>query len=472
MTLSVQVKSMVGDNQVLANSIANYASPASGEKFTGLCDTQTIEVCALKDSTKFQFGSGLALPGYEKWNESSGIAIPNTTIPVMAAGTTWSLIVVLYPFFSGHGFWRMEYTGLDGRANTRIGVLPTANAIIREQVVYMYGYTSTSDTNANQLIGTVVETKAGDLGSLSGRLRMPAISATSHLDAPDLANQGMSASSLMGMSFDVNGSSPVVADKDDSGYLTLFPDLIRPYVSWTGPKLGSRANISAIVQTMANDPTRFVEKPLKEDGSYDIARSADLHWHPGILHTIENPLWNGAMKVQVADEEFEPRTVLCSGIPDISVAPMLLAFTGVSQQANLNMRTNNLMEIEPEIGSAFMPFRGLPPSGGASATAFLKAFCGIAAPLAHTFTASMNDTGELSHAVKSMISDTKRSQAPVGGQSGAWGTADKAVSGFFANGKDRNARKTSVRTNKQDNKTSRKANKQATKQARIAAKKR
>lgn len=471
MTLSSQVKHLVGENTVLANSIANYASPASEEKFSGLCDTQTIEICAIKDSTKFQFGSGIPFPGYELFNRACGVDIAGSTVPTMAPGTTWSLIVILFPFFTGHGFWRVEYTDMDGDHRTAVGVLPTANATIRQTLRYMYGPGdgSTLALKFNKLVGTIVQTDQQALGELSGRLRLAASSTTCHLDAPDLANQGMCASSLMGMSFDVNGNCP--ARYNNGGYVTQGSQKI-PYVSWTGPKLGQSSNVTAIVQTMANDPTRFVEKPLKEDGSYDIARSADLRWHPGIAHEMEHPLWTGAWDEAVSGGGTTATTLLVAGIPDLSVAPMLLARTGVSQQANINERTNVLMEIEPEIGSAFMPFRGYPPSGGASATAFLKAFCGIAAPLAHTFGASMNDTGALSNAVKGAVMDTKKQTPAPSSSGGAWGVADKAVSGFFANGKERNQRKTTVKTNKQDNKTARQANKQATKQAKIAAKKR
>jgi hypothetical protein len=488
-SLSAHVRSKVSDEN-LASTISKLFSPASDDGYYGLPDHKRIAVASLEDPTKFIFGNGIPFPGYEKFNLASGGIAP-AIVPTMAPGSTWNLIVLMMPCFTSHGFWRMEYTDVNGTQQSRIGVLPTATAIIREKCDYVY-----ARVPSGAVLGYVspkVVSQGGNLasavGQLAGRLRMPGISITTHLDAPDLANQGMVASANLGQSFDVNGNV-ALAYLDDLGggtyeYRTAATAK-EPLLEWTGPSLdGNSSNITSVVQILANDPSSFVEKPLKEDGSYDISRTADLNWHPGIGCAITNPLYTGP--VFTLDSAGLPALIdaRTHGIADTSVSPQIIAYSGVSSQANLNLRSHVLLDVEPEVGSTFVPFKRFPPSCSAKATKFLAEFASCASSVGHTFPASANDTHALASALKSALGSAVQNDpegaaavGPKRGKAGMvsaiTGVANNVVSGMFnpVTAAARNTRQASVRTNKQNNKTQRHAAKQATKQAKIAAKRR
>lgn len=470
---------MDGSSPSLASALANYVSPASTDKYEGMPDSKSLEVTCFKDSTKYQFGSGLAFPGYDQLSPDP----LNGKVPAQSAnmdvGTTWSLIVLLQPVLSAAGFWRMEWTQ-GGLPYVAVGVLPTANAIIRGTVNYVATVAAESTTARPIYLGLVSDQPTSaesptPIGALAGRYRAPAVSCTTHLDAPALADQGMTASSLIGQSFAVNGNARGI---NVTGLGALSTPDLHPVHQWAGPKLGRVTNATSIVQTMANDPTRFVEKPLKVDGSYDIARSATLDWVQGIRGIVENPLYTGYIHALdpagVTDIEL-PYTI--SGVPDSNTAPMLMANTNLSQQASLNLRMHTLLEIEPEIGSAFMPFRGLTPHT-TKITEYFKRFAEVAAGAAHTFPASANDDGLLADAVKNVLKDSgpvpsekptlKGKKGLI--QSGIQGATQVATAYFDPTSVQfRNGRKAVVRTNKQDNKTARYVAKQQGKTARKAA---
>jgi hypothetical protein len=455
----------------LATAVANYVSPASSEKYSGMPDSKSLEITCFKDSTKFQFGTGLALPGFEHVYADPDSAITPGIAPNMDVGTTWSLVVLLQPILTALGFWRLEWIE-GGVPHSAIGVFPTANAIIRGTVRYgcqvsalsrniWLGVVTTSPTNVEDYFNP-------KLGNIAGRLRIPAVSMTAHLDAPSLVDQGMVASSLIGQSMAMNGNGNRIDNKVIDGVDGLVTvDARNPFYQWAGPQLGAVTNITSVVQIMANDPTRFVEKPLKEDGSYDIARSATLDWVHGITGMIENPLYSGLIRT-IGDVDplhptiDSPYTV--TGVIDNNIAPMLLAFTNVSQQASLNLRSHVLLEIEPEIGSPFMPFRGL-VKHETKITEYFKRFADIAATAAHTFPASANDDGLLANAVKSAMSSAGPVPSSGGGAKGgkaamiskgidAGTTAFKAYFDPVSVG-HRNKRMSEVKTNKQNNKTER-----------------
>jgi len=476
-TLEQLVHQQLGEESGLASAIANYVSPASTDKYTGMPDSKALEITTFKDSTKFQFGNGIAFPGYEVDSpDAFGNSAP--VAPDMGVGTTWSLIVLMQPILTALGFWRMEYVDSTGKPCTAVGVLPSANAIIRNTVKY-YRTVPQASTPAHPIyVGLVVQAGYGPMtsvGDLAGRVRIPAASITTHLDAPDLVNQGMVASSLIGQSSAVNGNTPAIVG--NAGVITKATD-VAPFYQWAGPQLGTSANITSLVATMANDPTRFVEKPLKEDGSYDIARSATLDWVHGIAGQIENPLLLATIDAVTETGAETSIGNTCLGVIDNNVAPMLVAYTNISQQASLNLRAHALMEIEPEIGSPFMPFRGLTPHT-TKITNYFKAFADVAAGAAHTFPASANDDGLLASATKALLKEAgpaPKGKAAPGGKAAAIKAgidgATQVATTYFnpVSVGHRNQRKSAVRMNKADNKTARVQAKQATKQAKQARK--
>ena len=173
---------------------------------------------------------------------------------------------MMQPIFTALGFWRMEWTGTDGKHKVAVGVLPTPNSTIRSTVRYVALYANGSTPSKEitcGIIADVAPSASSDLASLAGRIRIPATSITTHLDAPSLVDQGMIASTLIGQSFAMNGNgdSPYY----DANLDQVIAGIRRPFYQWAGPALGTTANMSSIVQIMANDPTRFVEKPLKDD---------------------------------------------------------------------------------------------------------------------------------------------------------------------------------------------------------------
>jgi hypothetical protein len=481
MSLESAVRSGVSDSE-LADAIANYVSPAASASYEGLPDHQALAVTAFKDSTKFQFGNGLTLPGFDRAvnNDLSQVPPTWTATPNMAAGSTWSLTTVIQDALSFLGFWRMEWTdSATSLRCTAVGVFPTANAIIRNCFSYRYirdtNYALAGLAGNNAYppfviglvlpIGTAVEY---DADSLTGRARAPASSITTHLDAPDLANQGMVASSLLGQSFVALRQQTVTTVPTENGVIVVNEYYPRMFYDWTGPKIGTSNNAGTVVQIMANDPTDFVEKPLKEDGSYDIARSQSLNWNQGLVSSIANPL---ASVFYFYDNISSGTQYAVCGLLETNMAPVIMCYTNVSAQASLNLRSNALREVEPEIGSPFLPFRKQ-PRRAAKATKFFNEFVQNAKSFGHSFLASANDNGELASEVRDILRPTQKSVGASNWKKDAVHGATEVGKAFFnpVGMQARNSRKSNVRTakssnraatkqNKQNNKTQRKQNK-------------